>query len=84
MQQKSDYAVLALIVANSMVITALGVGARISGFELPPAAIFGLLVFGAPIPVVLAVLPQMGIRVPTLSAPQPAPTERETPLHPAP
>ncbi len=58
----SDYLVLVLIVVNSMILAALG--ARVEGFELPPQAVFGLLVVGAPVPVVLAVLPSFGVRVP--------------------
>lgn len=62
MQQRSDYVVLALIVLSTAITTALG--AHVAGFDLPPAAIFGLLVVSTPITVTLAVLPQLGIRVP--------------------
>ncbi len=67
----TDWVVLLLIVLNAMVLAALG--ARVPGFELPPAAIFGLMVLGAPVPVVLAVLPSFGVRVPALAPPRVTP-----------
>ena len=62
----SDWIVLLLVIAGSMDTAALG--ARISGAEIPPWMVFALVVGGAPIPLVLAILPQFGVRSVTLPA----------------
>lgn len=83
---RSNAAVLALIVLNYLIEGALIT--HVDGFQLPPVAIFLLSVAWLPIAPMLAILPQLGIRVPMLPTIAPLPAAAEAlepaPLHPAP
>lgn len=85
---RSNYVVLALVALNYLCEAALLT--HVDGFALPPVAIFTIAVLMAPIAPLLAILPQLGVRVPTLISPTselslaPAAAALEAPIAPAP